>query len=55
MEGQLVLHVVLFAVWSVGVYTNAYLEPPERTPRSDLWYKHYGGRLKFLTFLDGVS
>ncbi|XP_045118476.1 androgen-induced gene 1 protein-like isoform X2 [Portunus trituberculatus] len=54
MEGQLVLHVVLFVVWSVGVYTNAYLDPPERSPRYDLWYKHYGGRLKFLTFLDGV-
>uniref|UniRef100_A0A0P4WGU4 Androgen-dependent TFPI-regulating protein n=1 Tax=Scylla olivacea TaxID=85551 RepID=A0A0P4WGU4_SCYOL len=54
MEGQLALHVVLFAVWSVGVYTNANLDPPERTPRYDFAYKDYGGRLKFLTFLDGV-
>lgn len=55
MEGQIFLHVMLFAVWVVGVCTNAWLDAPEKTSHYNFMYKEYGGRLKFLTFLNGVS
>ena len=54
-SSQLLFHLVLFGLWTLGVHSNTWLDPPERSRQYDFWYKEYGGRLKFLTYLNGVS
>ncbi|XP_068217199.1 androgen-dependent TFPI-regulating protein-like isoform X3 [Palaemon carinicauda] len=49
------IHILVFIIWSVGVYVDAWLlNPPLDGPHYDFDFNQYGGRLKYLTVLNSL-